>query len=129
MWTNPIQSNASTTIGFVGTKDNTEAVLSNFTLTAVIIGEGEKTDPPVEPDELKFITAEAEYDIEGGNIYLTWKTTETTGTFEILTSEDGESFNVIDVLENAESYTYAPAEFETLYFKIRETFEEQTAES
>ena len=57
------------------------------------------------------------------------ETTEPTGTFEILTSEDGESFNVIDVLENAESYTYAPAEFETLYFKIRETFEEQTAES
>lgn len=130
MWTNPIQPNASTTIGFVGTKtDDIEAVLSNFTLTAVVIGEGEKTDPPVEPDELKFITAEAEYDIESGNVRLSWTTTVLTGTFEILTSEDGESFNVIDVLENAESYTYAPAEFETLYFKIRETFGEQTAES
>ena len=41
VWTNPIPYNGSTTVGFTGTKESdVEAILENFVLTAVVIGEG-----------------------------------------------------------------------------------------
>ncbi len=80
MWTNPVQPNSSMSIGFVGSKAaDVEALLSNFKLTEVVIGEcGTVTpiDPPVEEIE---ITASTVYDEENDNITVSWNTNNPNG--------------------------------------------------
>lgn len=131
MWTNPVQPNGSMTIGFVGSKAaDVEALLSNFRLTEVVIGEGIPVipiDPTVEEIE---ITANAVYDVESGNISVSWTSNKQDGTFDILMSEDGENFVSVGAVEGASEFVYTPAnDFETLYFKVVQTVGEQTAES
>ena len=131
MWTNPIQPNGSMTIGFVGSKAaDVEALLSNFKLSEVVIGEGMPVipiDPPAEEIE---ITANAIYDEESGNISVSWTSNKQDGTFDILMSEDGENFASVGTVEGVSEFVYTPEnDFETLYFKIVQTVGEQTAES
>lgn len=131
MWTNPVQPNSSMSIGFVGSKAaDVEALLSNFRLTEVVIGEGGTVtpiDPPVEEIE---ITANAEYDEESGNINVSWTSNKQDGIFDILMSGDGENFVSVGTVENASEFVYAPAnDFETLYFKVVQTVGEKSAES
>ncbi|MCM1023882.1 MAG: cellulose binding domain-containing protein [Prevotella sp.] len=131
MWTNPVQPNSSMTIGFVGSKAaDVEALLSNFRLTDVVIGEGMPIipiDPPAE--EIK-ITANAVYDEESGNISVLWTSDKQDGTFDILMSEDGENFVSVGTVEGVSEFVYTPEnDFETLYFKVVQTVDEQTAES
>ena len=131
MWTNPVQPNSSMTIGFVGSKaTDVEALLSNFRLTEVVIGEGMPVipiDPPV--DEIE-ITANAAYDEESGNISVSWTSNKQDGTFDILMSEDGENFASVGTIEGVYEFIYTPEnDFETLYFKVAQTVGEQTAES
>lgn len=131
MWTNPVQPNSSMTIGFVGSKAaDVEALLSNFRLTEVVIGEGMPVipiDPPAEEIE---ITANAVYDEENNNITVSWNTNNPNGTFDILMSEDGENFVSVGTVENVSEFVYAPEnDFETLYFKVVQTVDDQTAES
>ena len=131
MWTNPVQPNSYMTIGFVGSKAaDVEALLSNFRLTEVVIGEGMPVipiDPPVEEIE---ITANAVYDEENDNITVSWNTNNSNGTFDILMSEDGENFVSIGTVEGVSEFIYTPEnEFETLYFKVVQTVGEQVAES
>lgn len=131
MWTNPVQPNSSMSIGFVGSKAaDVEALLSNFRLTEVVIGEGGTVtpiDPPVEEIE---ITADAEYDEESGNINVSWTSNKQDGIFDILMSEDGENFVSVGTVENASDFVYAPEnDFETLYFKVIQTVGDKSAES
>ncbi|MCM1062052.1 MAG: cellulose binding domain-containing protein, partial [Eubacterium sp.] len=131
MWTNPVQPNNSMTIGFVGSKAaDVEALLSNFRLTDVVIGEGMPIipiDPPAE--EIK-ITANAVYDEESGNISVLWTSDKQDGTFDILMSEDGENFVSVGTVEGVSEFVYTPEnDFETLYFKVVQTVGEQAAES
>lgn len=131
MWTNPIQPNGSMTIGFVGSKTaDVEALLSNFRLTEVVIGEGMPVipiDPPVEEIE---ITANAVYDEENDNITVSWNTNNPNGTFDIFMSSDGENFISVGTVDGVSEFVYVPEnDFETLYFKVVQTVGEQTAES
>lgn len=131
MWTNPVQPNGSMTIGFVGSKAaDVEALLSNFKLTEVVIGEGMPVipiDPPVEEIE---IMANAVYDEENNNITVSWNTNNPNGTFDVLMSNDGENFVSVGIVEGVSEFVYAPEnDFETLYFKVVHTAGEQTAES
>lgn len=127
MWTNPVQPNGSMTIGFVGSKAaDVEALLSNFRLTEVVIGEG----GIITPDPKLEITANAVYDEENGNIYVSWTSNKQDGTFDVLMSEDGENFVSVDTVESVSEFVYTPEnDFETLYFKVVQTVGEQTAES
>jgi len=118
-------------IGFVGSKAaDVEALLSNFRLTEVVIGEGGTVtpiDPPVEEIE---ITANAEYDEESGNINVSWTSNKQDGIFDILMSEDGENFVSVGTVENASEFVYAPEnDFEMLYFKVVQTVGDKSAES
>lgn len=131
MWTNPVQPNGSMTIGFVGSKAaDVEALLSNFKLTEVVIGEGMPVipiDPPAEEIE---ITANAVYNEENNNITVSWNTNNPNGTFDVLMSEDGENFVSVGTVEGVSEFVYIPEnDFETLYFKVAQTVGEQTAES
>lgn len=131
MWTNPVQPNSSMTIGFVGSKAaDVEALLSNFRLTEVVIGEGMPVipiDPPV--DEIE-ITANAVYDEESGNISVSWTSNKQDGTFDVLMSEDGENFVSVVTVEGVSEFVYTPEnDFETLYFKVVQNVGDQTAES
>lgn len=130
MWTNPIQPNSSTTIGFVGTKvADIEALLNNFKLTAVVIGEGTPVVPVDPPEEKIEITANAVYNDESGNVTISWITKKQEGSFDVLMSADGENFTSVGTVENTAKFVYTPDEFETLYFKVKHTVGEQTAES
>lgn len=131
MWTNPVQPNGSMTIGFVGTKAaDVEALLSNFRLTEVVIGEGMPVipiDPPAEEIE---ITANAVYDEENNNVTVSWNTNNPNGSFDVLMSEDGENFVSVGTVEGVSEFVYTPEnDFETLYFKVVQTVGELTAES
>ncbi len=130
-WTNPVQPNSTMSVGFVGTKaEDVEAVLSNFRLTEVVIGDPAPVtpvDPPI--SDLK-ITASGNFNEESGNIDLTWESTISEGKFDILVSEDGENFVIADEVTDAAEYTYIiGTDFEVLYFKVRQTVDNQTAES
>ena len=130
MWTNPIQPNSSTTIGFVGTKvADIEALLNNFKLTAVVIGEGTPVVPVDPPEEKIEITANAVYNDESGNVTISWISNKQEGSFDVLMSADGENFTSVGKVENIAKFVYTPDEFETLYFKVKHTVGEQTAES
>lgn len=131
IWTNPVQPNGSMTIGFVGSKAaDVEALLSNFRLTEVVIGEGMPVipiDPPAEEIE---ITANVVYDEENDNITVSWNTNNPNGIFDILMSSDGENFLSVGTVEGVFEFVYAPKnDFETLYFKVVQTVGEQVAES
>ncbi len=131
MWTNPVQPNSSMSIGFVGSKAaDVEALLSNFRLTEVVIGEGGTVtpiDPPVEEIE---ITANAEYDEENGNINVSWISNKQDGIFDILMSEDGENFVSVGTVEGVSEFVYTPAtDFDAYHFKVVQTIGEQSAES
>lgn len=131
MWTNPIQANGSTTIGFVGTKTaDIEALLNNFKLTAVVVGEGTPIVPIDPPEEKIEITANAEYNEENDNVTVSWITTNPNGIFDILMSSDGENFTSVGTVENVSEFVYTPAtDFEAYHFKVVQTVGEQFAES
>ena len=131
MWTNPVQPNGSMTIGFVGSKAaDVEALLSNFRLTEVIIGEGTPVTPIDPPEEKIEITANAEYNEETDNVTVSWITNNPDGTFDILMSADGENFTSVGTVENASEFVYTPAtDFDAYHFKVVQTVGEQTAES
>lgn len=127
VWTNPVQPNGAMIIGFVGSKAaDVEALLSNFRLTEVVIGESGIITPAPKLE----ITTNAVYDEESGNISVSWTSNKQDGTFDVLMSEDGENFVSIGTVENAYEFGYIPeSDFETLYFKAVQTVGEQTAES
>lgn len=130
MWTNPVQPNGSMTIGFVGSKAaDVEALLSNFRLTEVVIGEGMPVTPIDPPAEEIEITANAVYNKESGNITVSWNANNPNGTFDILMSEDGNNFISISVVEDNLEYTYTPNDFEILYFKVKQVSENNIVES
>ena len=131
MWTNPVQPNGSMTIGFVGSKAaDVEALLSNFRLTEVIIGEGTPVTPIDPPEEKIEITANAEYNEETDNVTVSWITNNPDGTFDILMSADGENFTSVGTVENASEFVYTPAtDFDAYHFKVVQTVGKQTAES
>ena len=131
MWTNPVQPNGSMTIGFVGSKAaDVEALLSNFRLTEVIIGEGTPVTPIDPPEEKIEITANAEYNEETDNVTVSWITNNPDGTFDILMSADGENFTSVGTVENVSEFVYTPAtDFDAYHFKVVQTVGEQTAES
>jgi len=127
MWTNPVQPNGSMTIGFVGSKAaDVEALLNNFRLSEVVIGEGSI----ITPDPKLEITANAVYDEENGNISVSWTSNKQDGTFDVLMSEDGENFVSVGTVESVSEFVYTPeSDFETLYFKVVQNVGDQTAES
>lgn len=131
MWTNPVQPNGSMTIGFVGSKAaDVEALLSNFRLTEVIIGEGTPVTPIDPPEEKIEITANAEYNEDNDNVTVSWITNNPNGTFDILMSADGENFTSVGTVENVSEFVYTPAtDFDAYHFKVVQTVGEQTAES
>lgn len=131
MWTNPVQPNGSMTIGFVGSKAaDVEALLSNFRLTEVIIGDGTPVTPIDPPEEKIEITANAEYNEETDNVTVSWITNNPDGTFDILMSADGKNFTSVGTVENASEFVYTPAtDFDAYHFKVVQTVGEQTAES
>ena len=127
MWTNPVQPNSSMTIGFVGSKAaDVEALLNNFRLTEVVIGEG----GIIIPDPKLEITANAAYDEASKNITVSWNTNNPNGIFDILISVDGKNFISVGTVENVSEFVYIPEnDFETLYFKVIQTTESNSAES
>ena len=127
MWTNPVQPNGSMTIGFVGSKAaDVEVLISNFRLTEVVVGEGGNINPNPKLE----IAVNAVYDEENRNITVSWTSNNQDGTFDILMSEDGENFLSVDTVESISEFIYNPEnDFETLYFKVIQIIDEQTAES
>ena len=127
MWTNPVQPNSSMTIGFVGSKAaDVEALLNNFRLTEVVIGEG----GIITPDPKLEITANAAYDEASKNITVSWSTNNPNGVFDILMSVDGKNYISVGTVENASEFVYTPeGDSETLYFKVIQTADNKSAES
>lgn len=135
MWTNPIASGESTSIGFTASKETSETpVVSNIKLSEVIIDRSGSvpSDDPVEPseDELN-ITAGAQYIENDGTAVIYWNTNVNNGTFDILYSEDNIEYTQIASVSGGKSYTYTFGETcGTVYFKVRHTTEGgQIAES
>lgn len=127
MWTNPVQPNSSMTIGFVGSKAaDVEALLNNFRLTEVVIGEG----VIITPDPKLEITANASYDEVSKNITVSWNTNNPNGVFDILMSVDGKNFISVGTVENVSEFIYtSESDFETLYFKVIQRIDDKSAES
>lgn len=127
MWTNPVQPNSSMTIGFVGSKAaDVEALLNNFRLTEVVIGEG----GIITPDPKLEITANAAYDEASKNITVSWNTNNPNGVFDILMAVDGKNFISVGTVENVSEFVYTPeGDLETLYFKVIQTTDNKSAES
>ena len=127
MWTNPVQPNSSMTIGFVGSKAaDVEALLNNFRLTEVVIGEG----GIIAPNPKLELTANASYDEVSKNITVSWSTNNPNGVFDILMSVDGKNFISVGTVENVSEFVYTPeSDFETLYFKVIQTVDDKSAES
>lgn len=135
MWTNPIASGESTSIGFTASKEASEApAVSNIKLSEVIIDRSGSipSDDPVEPgeDELN-ITADAQYIENDGTAVISWNTNVNNGTFEVMYSEDNVEYTQIASVSDAKTYTYAIGDiYGTVYFKVRQTTEGgQVAES
>lgn len=135
MWTNPIASGESTSIGFTASKETSETpAVSNIKLSEVIIDRRGTVSPdePVKPseDELN-ITADAQYIENDGTAVISWNTNVNNGTFEIMYSEDNIEYTQIASVSDAKTYTYAFGDiYGTVYFKVRQTTEGgQVAES
>lgn len=135
MWTNPIASGESTSIGFTASKETSETpAVSNIKLSEVIIDRSGSvpSDDPVEPgeDELN-ITADAQYIENDGTAVISWNTNVNNGTFEVMYSEDNVEYTQIASVSDAKTYTYALGDiYGTVYFKVRQTTEGgQVAES
>ncbi len=124
MWTNPIQPGNSLTIGFTASKAaDVVAVTENYTLSVVQIGENNS------PVKLK-LTADAVFNAETNEVSVSWISNNPTGTFEILVSDDGETFTSLGIVENTSEYTYTVTkEFEKLFYKVIQIIEDETAES
>lgn len=135
MWTNPIASGESTSIGFTASKETSETpAVSNIKLSEVIIDRSGSvpSDDPVEPseDELN-ITVDAQYIENDGTAVISWNTNVNNGTFEVMYSEDNIEYTQIASVSDAKTYTYALGDiYGTVYFKVRQTTEGgQVAES
>lgn len=135
MWTNPIASGESTSIGFTASKETSETpAVSNIKLSEVIIDRRGSVSPdePVKPseDELN-ITADAQYIENDSTAVISWNTNVNNGTFEIMYSEDNIEYTQIASVSDAKTYTYAFGDiYGTVYFKVRQTTEGgQVAES
>lgn len=135
MWTNPIASSESTSIGFTASKETSEApTVSNITMSEVIIDRSGSapSDDPINPseDELN-ITADAQYIEHDGTAVVSWNTNVNNGTFEVMYSKDNIEYTQIASVSDVKTYTYALGDiYGTVYFKVRQTTEGgQIAES
>ncbi len=135
MWTNPIASGESTSIGFTASKETSETpAVSNIKLSEVIIDRSGSVSPdePVKPSEYELnITADAQYIENDGTAVISWNTSVNNGTFEIMYSEDNIEYIQVASVSDAKTYTYALGDiYGTVYFKVRQTTEGgQVAES
>lgn len=135
MWTNPIASGESTSIGFTASKEASETpAVSNIRLSEVIIDRSGlvSSDEPVKPseDELN-ITADAQYIENDGTAVISWNTNVNNGTFEVMYSDDNIEYVQVARVSGDKSYTYTIGDAcGSVYFKVRQTTEGgQVAES
>ena len=133
MWTNPIASGGSVSIGLTANKkDSEEPAVSNVRLSEVVIDNSGSTDEPAVPGEEKIkITADARYNANDGTADISWNTNVSNGTFDIMYSQDNIEYTQIASVSDESSYTYALGDIcGTIYFKVRQTTEGgQVAES
>lgn len=111
-----IAPRASVTIGFNGKDGNVGNPPSNYILNA-----SNMSDEIISDEEL-YLYADAQYNSDKNSIDIKWLASQSTGKFEILESNNNIDFEVIDTVENQDSYTYSASQsFEIKYFKIRQT--------
>lgn len=101
--------------------------IGGYVLSEVIIDD----DFSVLDDALDLqIYASGTYDRENNSVILEWYSTYTDGSFEILMSSNGKDFNSVGKTFATSSYAYAISEkYDMLYFKIKQTIADKTAES
>ncbi len=132
MWTNPIASGDSASIGFTASKAGGEApAVSKIKLSEVVI-ERSGSVPSDEPSEDTLdITADAQYIESDGTAVISWNTNINNGTFEIMYSEDNAEYTQVASVSGDKTYIYSLGEAcGTVYFKVRQTTDGgQVAES
>ncbi len=132
MWTNPIASGDSASIGFTASKAEGEApAVSNIKLSEVVI-ERSGSVPSDEPSEDTLdITADAQYIESDSTAVISWNTNVNNGTFEIMYSEDNAEYTQVASVSGDKTYIYSLGDAcGTVYFKVRQTTDGgQVAES
>lgn len=118
LWTTPIVAGGSATFGFSANLiDGEKPYAKNWTLTEVVI------DISEEKEEADFpIIGFVEYNNESNSLIISWLTEFENGSFEILSSDDGNKFKSIATVNDVYSYEYKITDsFLKRYFKIRQT--------
>lgn len=124
MWTNPIASGDSTTIGFTASrKDENSPAISNVRVSEVIIDKDNSVVVPVTPGEdTLLITANSVLADDNSTVNVTWNTNVDNGKFEVLYSTDNIEYISAAEVKNTNSYTYSVGDVcGTVYFKVRQT--------
>lgn len=126
MWSNPIQPNASVTIGLVGNKiPDTEVTVTNLALSQVVI---EPLVPELPEEPALYLGAFAEYAADSNTILIKWYSTIPEGKFDILTSEDNLTFTALAGVENTDHFNML-ADFSKKYIKVSQTTPAQSTET
>jgi len=127
LWTTPIAVGSSASFGFSAALINGEKPYAkNWSLTEVVVDISEETD------ETEFnLIGFAEYSKESNSIVISWITEYENGSFEILSSDNGNDFESVANVKDTYSYEYKITEpFSKRYFKIRQTLDSgRTGES
>jgi len=110
-------------IGFVGSKTaDVEALLSNFRLTEVVIGER----GGITPEE----TFKVEAANNEGNIIVSWTASNHEGLFDVQVSTDGQNFASVGTVEDASEFVYiAKEDAVRIYIKVIHTNDSKVEES
>lgn len=120
LWTTPIAVGSSASFGFSAALINGEKPYAkNWSLTEVVVDISEETD------ETEFnLIGFAEYSKESDAIVISWITEYENGSFEILSSDNGNDFESVANVKDTYSYEYKITEpFSKRYFKIRQTLD------
>lgn len=118
LWTTPIAAGGSATFGLSANLiDGEKPYAKNWTLTEVVI------DISEEKEEADFpIIGFVEYNNKSNSLIISWLTEFENGSFEILSSDDGNKFKSIATVNDVYSYEYKITDsFLKRYFKIRQT--------
>lgn len=132
MWTNPIASGDSASIGFTASKAEGEApAVSNIKLSEVVIDRSGSVPSDVPSEDTLDITADAQYIESDGTAVISWNTNVNNGTFEIMYSEDNAEYTQVASVSGGKTYIYSLGDAcGTVYFKVRQTTDGgQVAES
>jgi hypothetical protein len=124
--TRVISADSSVTFNIIGSKTG-ELSIADFSLSEIIIDE----DFSVLDDLIELMLfASGSYNAETNTITVEWYSTCTEGSFDILSSNDGENFSSIAMVYGTDTYTYSlKQQPEMLYIIVMQKVGSKTAES